>query len=79
MTARGAGFTANSVVRWNGSDRPTTFVNKTQLTALISAADVSAIGEFPVTVYDPAGGETEAIMFYVWEQVLYNYLPVVSR
>jgi hypothetical protein len=30
-------------------------------------------------VYDPAGGETAAIKFYVWEQVLCNYLPVVGR
>lgn len=79
LTVSGLSFTPNSVVRWNGSDRATTYINKTQLTALISAADVSTVGEYPVTVYDPAGGETAAIMFFVWEQVLYNCLPMVGR
>ena len=51
----------------------------TAVTALISAADVSTVGEFPVTVYDPAGGETSAINFYVWEKVYDTYLPVVGR
>jgi hypothetical protein len=79
LTVSGLSFTPNSVVRWNGSDRATTYVNKTQLTAAISAADVSAVGEFPVTVYDPAGGESAAIMFYVWDVEYENYLPVVGR
>lgn len=79
LTVSGLSFTPNSVVRWNGSDRPTTYVNKTQLTAAISAADVSAVGAFPVTVYDSAGGETAAVNFYVWEEVYENYLPEVGR
>jgi hypothetical protein len=40
---------------------------------------MSAVGEYPVTVYDPAGGETAAIMFYVWEEVYEDYLPMVGR
>jgi len=54
LTVNGSGFTASSVVRWNGSDRPTTFVSSTRLTAAIAAADVSAIADIPVTVFDPA-------------------------
>jgi hypothetical protein len=68
-----------AVAHWNGSDRATTYVNKAQLTALISAADVSAVGAFPVTVYDPAGDETAAIMFQVWDVEYENWLPVVGR
>ena len=54
LTARGFGFTANSVLRWNGSARPTTFVSGTQLRATIFLSDVNGLGDFPVTVYDPA-------------------------
>ena len=83
LTVNGTGFTTNSVVRWNGSDRPTTFVSGTRLTAAIYAADVSAIGDIPVTVYDPyplpSGTETSPIMFHVVESVFDIYLPVISR
>ncbi len=79
LTVIGLSFTPDSVVRWNGSDRPTTYISDQQLTAAISAADVSTVGEFPVTVYDPMGGESETVVFYVWEEVYENYLPMVGR
>ena len=53
LTVTGYSFTHSSVVRWNGSDRPTTYISDSRLTAAIDAVDVSAVGEFPVTVYDP--------------------------
>ena len=37
LTVTGSGFVASSVVRWNGADRPTTFVNATQVRASLSA------------------------------------------
>lgn len=79
LTVTGLGFTPSSVVRWNSSDRPTTYIDDTQLTAEISAADVSMVGAYPVTVYDPAGGETAARLFYVWEEVFEVWLPLVDR
>jgi hypothetical protein len=45
LTVNGFGFVPQSTVNWNGSPRPTTFVSSSQLTATISATDVSA----PVT------------------------------
>lgn len=57
LTITGANFSTNSIVRWNGSDRPTTFVNSTQITAAISAADIAAIGTAKVTVNNPSSGE----------------------
>src|SRR4030095_8689171 len=45
-----------SVVRWNGSDRATTFVSSTQLTAAISASDIAMAGTVNVTVFNPAPG-----------------------
>jgi hypothetical protein len=42
------------VVRgWNGSDRQTTFVSSSQLTAQISASDIVATGTAAVTVFNP--------------------------
>jgi hypothetical protein len=83
LTARGAGFTANSVVRWNGNARPTTFVSGTQLTATIFITDVNVLGNFPVTIYDPApiptGSLSTPVMFHVVDQVFNVYLPVVMR
>jgi hypothetical protein len=35
LTASGLNFLPSSIVRWNSSNRPTTFVNSTQLTAAI--------------------------------------------
>ena len=40
LTVNGSGFLSSSTVQWNGSNRTTTFVNSTQLTAAILAADI---------------------------------------
>jgi hypothetical protein len=48
-------------VRWNGSNRPTTFVNATKLTVAIAASDIAQIAATPVTVFNPSpGGGTSA-------------------
>ncbi len=52
----GSGFIASSTVRWNGSDRPTTFVSTTQLSASIPASDVASPGNATVTVFNPGSG-----------------------
>src|SRR5262249_30970819 len=44
LTVNGAYFVANSVVRWNGTDRPTAFVSSNQVTAQIPASDIAATG-----------------------------------
>ncbi|HEY1907893.1 MAG TPA: IPT/TIG domain-containing protein, partial [Myxococcaceae bacterium] len=44
LTVDGASFSTSSVVDWNGAPRPTTYVGPTELTAAVSAADVSAAG-----------------------------------
>ena len=71
------------MVRWNGSDRPTIFASSTRLTATIYAADVSALGDYPVTVRDPlpapGGSETAPVMLHVVPAVFDLYLPLASR
>jgi YD repeat-containing protein len=72
MTVEGANFAAGSVVRFNGQDRPTTFVNATRLTAQIPGSDVQAAGSFPVTVVNPSsnGGASTAVNFIVESTIL---------
>src|SRR5262249_56442780 len=67
LTATGSSFVAASVVRWNGADRPTTFVSGTQLTAAIPASDLAASGTAQVTVFTPApgGGTSSALPFTI--------------
>lgn len=55
MTLTGTTFISTSVARWNGVDLTTTFVSATQLTALVPAADVLAVGSASVTVFNPVG------------------------
>ena len=44
LTVNGSNFVSGSVVQWNGSNRTTTFVSATQLTAAITAADIATAG-----------------------------------
>jgi hypothetical protein len=61
LTVSGSSFVSASVVRWNGANRPTTFVSATQLRASIAAADIATAGSASVTVFTPApGGGTSA-------------------
>ena len=67
LTVFGSNFVSNSVVQWNGSDRPTTFGGSSQLTAQISASDIAATGTAAITVFNPApgGGTANAANFTI--------------
>jgi Tol biopolymer transport system component len=67
LTVEGSGFVTTSVVRWNGSERRTTFVSATQLRADITAADVASAGTAQVTVFSPTpgGGSSQALAFTI--------------
>jgi len=56
LTVDGSGFVPGSVVRLNASDRPTTFVGSTRLTAEIPAADLAAAASWAITVASPGPG-----------------------
>jgi subtilisin len=56
LTVNGSNFVEGAKVRWNGSNRTTTFVNATQLTAAITAADIATAGSFPISVVNPSPG-----------------------
>lgn len=81
LSVNGTGFVSNSVVRWNGSDRPTTFVSATRLTAQITAADITTPGSQSVTVNSPSpGGGLSAVKAFSvstdlgqWANVVIGY------
>jgi len=60
LTVNGTNFVNGvSTVRWNGTNKTTTFVNNTQLTAAIDAADIATAGSATVTVLN-TGNPTES-------------------
>jgi YVTN family beta-propeller protein len=64
----GSNFEAGSVVRWNGSDRPTMSNGSVNgLVAQISASDVATAGTAAVTVFNPGpgGGISNALTFTI--------------
>ena len=59
LTISGSGFESNSVVKWNGSARPTTCFSINTLTVALTAADVSTVGNGQVIVSNPGPGGTD--------------------
>src|SRR5712692_189755 len=62
LSVTGSSFVSSSVILWNGTTRPTTFVNSTQLTAAIPASDLalSSAGQAQITVFNPSPGGGES-------------------
>jgi trimeric autotransporter adhesin len=65
VTISGTGFEANSKVQWNGSDRPTTFVNATTIQVALTAADVQNFGIGQLSVTNPGFAPTTPLDLYV--------------
>jgi hypothetical protein len=63
LTATGDGFTAQSVIDFNGSPLPTTVVSARSLTATAPASAVICGGGVPVTIFDPTLGSTNTLTF----------------
>jgi hypothetical protein len=65
LTVNGTNFVNGAVVQWNGSNRTTTYVNPTQLTAAITAADIASPATVSVTVRNPDGKTSDAVPFTI--------------
>jgi len=67
LTVNGSNFASGAALQWNGSNRLTTFVNASQVTAQIGADDISVAGTDTVTVINPApgGGSSNSATFSV--------------
>ena len=57
LTVNGSNFVeGKSTIRFNGNDRPTTYVSTTELQSTIPSSDLLVVGSFPVTVFNTGGG-----------------------
>jgi hypothetical protein len=67
LTVNGTGFVSGTVVNWNGSPRPTTFVSSSRVTAQISSVDIAQKGTNSVSVVNPGpgGGASNVAWFTV--------------
>lgn len=67
LIVNGSGFVSNSIVRWNGQNRSTSFVSTTQIKAQILASDIQTAGEIPIAVFnpEPGGGTSSAFSFTI--------------
>ena len=61
ITVDGAHFVPLSVVRINGTDRTTTFLGGSQLSATLESGDAAAPGSFVVTVRNPDGTTSNSV------------------
>jgi hypothetical protein len=79
LTVTGSDFTRTSVIRWDGSDRETTFVNSTTLTATISESDLEDAGDVDVTVEEtaPGGAISNALVFTI-DEFSTLYFPQIA-
>ena len=78
ITVQGSHFLPSSVVRWNGVDQATTYVNANTLKVIISAADLSAVGTAVITLFNPApGGGTSNSVGFTINAPWHNPVPTI--
>ncbi|HLY63276.1 MAG TPA: SBBP repeat-containing protein [Terriglobia bacterium] len=77
LGVNGSNFDPSSVVRWNGSDRTTTFRRTDLLSVIIPAGDIIAAGTDAVTVFNPSprGGTSNSLTFTVVQP---NPIPIAT-
>jgi len=64
LTVNGTGFVPGSTANWNSAALATTFVNSSQLTAQVPAANIATASTAWITVSNPTpGGATSSVLF----------------
>ena len=61
----GDNFLPGAKVVFNGFERETVQLDPGELNATILASDISSSGQYPVTVRNPDGSESQAVIFTV--------------
>jgi hypothetical protein len=75
----GDNFLPESILRWNGSDRQTSYISSTELTAVIPGSDIRNAGTPTITVANVLSGETsesDPRTFTIQENAL---IPVIHQ
>ncbi len=65
LTANGAGFVSGSVIVWNGTAMPTTYVSSTQLTTTIPGSYLTLVGTENVFVLNPDSTVSNTLPFKI--------------
>lgn len=78
LVVQGAGFNPDSVVKWNGANRATTFLSALRLEAAITAADSANAGNATVTVATPGGGNSNALTVTITNESAAPILTALS-
>jgi uncharacterized protein (TIGR03437 family) len=60
LTITGTGFSASTIVTFNGVSHPATLVSNAQLTTTLSASDLAVAGNFLIAMISPGGGTSTA-------------------
>jgi hypothetical protein len=60
LTIGGSGFVAGSVAEVGGTAIPTVFMNATEITAQVTAAQVASVGQLSILVSNPGGASSNA-------------------
>lgn len=75
LTVSGSGFVPTSKVRWDSSERPTTYFGASELRAAIPATDIASAGSKNITVHTPSpGGGTSTPKTFT----VNNPLPIIT-
>jgi uncharacterized protein (TIGR03437 family) len=56
LSVKGSHFNSSTIVRWNGQDRTTQFVDRSHLTAQISASDIANVGRASILAFSSSTG-----------------------
>lgn len=75
LTVRGFPFYNGVKVRWNGTDRPTTYVGIEELRATISDNDIAKAGSAQIVVWEPDGFVSATPMTFS----INNPAPLISK
>ncbi len=75
LFANGRNFQRNSVIRFNGADRATTYLSNTRLSIALQASDVAAAGTAQVRVFTAGGTESGALPLTIGTD---NPLPTIT-
>src|SRR5207302_47546 len=79
LTVNDSNFSSDSVVNWNNTSLPTTFVNPNQLTATVAASLMANPGFDDITVSNPSpgGGTSGSLPFTLGQSVALNANDIV--
>lgn len=65
LTLNGSGFVPGATVQWGNFPLSTSFVSSMQLTTFVPAAFISAPGRPALTVFEPDGSVSDAVIFNI--------------